>query len=262
MKKYYQYFGLALIMVFSFYYTDKISTIVLNKNPLMMTIQEKAIDYNVKSVNAEINGNNITPGINGLKVNLKESFYGMQADDIFNQYYLVFDQEKPKISLENNKDKIITKGNRKLKQVSFIFEEENALSDYFKSNSLNASLLVTLNSYKEENYFEVINNETDGFKSLENALNLSKNNKHICVLNDYNLSICLKQKNYLVDSPLKLSNTNFLEVKNGLQNGSIIYVTRNANLTDLKLLVKEIKYKDLEIVPLSKIISEINYQNE
>ena len=35
MRKYYQYLGLALIMVFSFYYTEKIALIVLNKNPLM-----------------------------------------------------------------------------------------------------------------------------------------------------------------------------------------------------------------------------------
>ena len=42
MKKYYGYFGLALIMVFSFYYTEQISTLVLNKNPLMMTIKEQA----------------------------------------------------------------------------------------------------------------------------------------------------------------------------------------------------------------------------
>lgn len=258
MKKYYQYFGLALIMVFSFYYTDKISAIVLNKNPLMKTIQEKASDYQVKSVNAEIDGNYITPGINGLKVNVKESFYEMQQYDVFNQYYLVFEQEKPDISLDNNKDKIITKGNKKIKQVSFIFEDDNTLSDYFKSNGFDGSMLVTLDNYTEEHYFEVINNETEGFKSLENTLNLNKDNKHICVLNDSNLNTCLKYKNYLVDPALKLKSGNFLDIKNNLQNGSIIYVSKNANLTDLKLLIKEVKFKGLEIVPLSKIISEEN----
>ena len=41
MRKYYQYFGLALIMIFSFYYTEKIALIVLNKNPLMQSIEEQ-----------------------------------------------------------------------------------------------------------------------------------------------------------------------------------------------------------------------------
>lgn len=261
MKKFYQYLGLALFMVFSFYYTDKISQIVLNKNPLMKTIQEKSLEYNVKSVNAEIDGDKITPGINGLKVNIKESFYGMQGDAVFNQYYLVFDQEKPNVSLNDNKDKIITKGNKKLKQVSFVFEKENQLSDYFKINNFKASLLVDNDSYKENLYFEVINNETSGFKSLENTLSMNKDNKHICVLNDGNLKLCLKQKNYLVDPSLKLTSSNFLDIKNSLQNGSIIYVSKTASLTDLKLLVKEIKFKDLEMVYLSEIISEENKQN-
>ena len=41
MRKYYQYFGLALIMVFSFYYTDMIANIVLNKDPLMIEINKE-----------------------------------------------------------------------------------------------------------------------------------------------------------------------------------------------------------------------------
>ena len=41
MKKYYKMFGIALIMAFSFYYTEQISLIVLNKSPLMITINEE-----------------------------------------------------------------------------------------------------------------------------------------------------------------------------------------------------------------------------
>lgn len=258
MKKYYGYLGLALIMVFSFYYTEQISTIVLNKNPLMVMIKEKALDYNIKSVNAEINGDTIKPGINGLYVNERESFYGMQELDAFNQYYLVYEQKKPDITLDNNKDKLIISGNNNLRQVSLVLETENEISSYLKNQNIKASMLVDMNTYKDSNYFEKINNEVSGFKSLENNLNLDKQNKHICVVNDNNKDICRKYKNYLVSSNLKLNKTNLAEIKNNLKNGSIIVISSSASLSDVKLLLKEIKYKDLELVYLSEIISEVN----
>lgn len=258
MKKYYGYFGLALIMVFSFYYTEQISTLVLNKNPLMMTIKEQADNYNVKSVNAEIRGENIIPGINGLYVNSRESFYAMQSEDIFNEYYLVFEQKKPDVTLEDNKDKLIISGNPNIRQVTLILETENEVSEYLKLNEFKASLLVDMNTYKDKNYFESLNNETIGFKSLENNLTLNKENKHICVVNTDNKEICQKHKNYLVSPGLRLNNSNLLYIKKNLKNGSIIVIGDTATLSDVKLLLKEIKYKDLELVYLSELISEVN----
>lgn len=258
MKKYYGYFGLALIMVFSFYYTEQISTLVLNKNPLMMTIKEQADNYNVKSVNAEIIGENIIPGINGLYVNSRESFYAMQSEDIFNEYYLVFEQKKPDVTLEDNKDKLIISGNPNIRQVTLILETENEVSEYLKLNEFKASLLVDMNTYKDKNYFESLNNEIVGFKSLENNLTLNKENKHICVVNTDNKEICQKHKNYLVNPSLRLNNSNLLDIKKNLKNGSIIVIGDTATLSDVKLLLKEIKYKDLELVYLSELISEVN----
>ncbi len=258
MKKYYGYFGLALIMVFSFYYTEQISTLVLNKNPLMMTIKEQADNYNVKSVNAEIIGENIIPGINGLYVNSRESFYAMQSEDIFNEYYLVFEQKKPDVTLEDNKDKLIISGNPNIRQVTLILETENEVSEYLKLNEFKASLLVDMNTYKDKNYFESLNNEIVGFKSLENNLTLNKENKHICVVNTDNKEICQKHKNYLVNPSLRLNNSNLLDIKKNLKNGSIIVIGDTATLSDVKILLKEIKYKDLELVYLSELISEVN----
>ncbi|MCM1053185.1 MAG: hypothetical protein NC483_04350 [Ruminococcus sp.] len=259
MRKYYEYFGLALIMVFSFYYTDKIASIVLNKNPLMVTINEESINYNVKSVNAEINGDYIIPGLNGLEVNVKESFYKMQENNVFNKYFLVYDQIRPEVSLEKNKDKIINKGNSKLNKVSFIFEVENDLTKYFQEKNLKASLLINLNTYKKNNYFEVINNEIEGFKALENTLNLNKENKHICVINNNNKDICLKNKNYLIEPSVEVTNTNLATIKKNIFSGSIILIKESATLNDLMFILKEVNYKDLEIDYVSELIKEDNY---
>lgn len=256
MRKYYQYFGLALIMVFSFYYTEQISRLVMNKNPLMVTIHENADDYMVEAVSAVIDGEYITPGITGQKVNERESFYKMQSGEVFNKYFLVFDKIQPDLSLKDNKDKLIRHGNYKLNKVSFILEEENNIINYFKTNNISASLLVELDSYKKNSYFEAINNEIEGFKSLENNLNLNKENKHICVVNDLNKKLCMKAKNYLVEPELKLNTTNLLDIKKNIDNGSIIYINSDAKLEDVIYLIKEVKYKGLEIVKLSELISE------
>ena len=259
MKKYYQYLGLVLIMVFSFYYTERIATLVLNKNPLMQQINEEKSNYEIKSVNAIIEGKYITPGLNGLEVNTKESFYKMQDLNVFNSYYLVFNQVKPKISLANKKDKIIRNGNPKLKKISLILETSNTLSDYLKDNNIKADMLTTFNNYQKNNYFEVINNDITNFKELENNLNLNKENKNICLINNDNLNICKKYHHYLIEPKLILNSSNYNEIKKNILNGSIILISKNAQLNDLKMLIKEIKYKDLQIVYVSEIIDEYRY---
>ena len=256
MKKTLKYLGLAVIMVFSFYYTEQIALIVLNKNPLMQEIKDHQSDYEIKSVNATIEGEYIIPGLNGIEINLKDSFYKMHELNVFNKYFLVFNQVKPQISLEKNKDKIITNANSKLNKVSLILETQNYISTYLKENNLKASLLVTKNTYQKNNYFEVINNDLKNFKELENTLNLNKENKNICVLNQELKSICKKYQNYLVEPKLILNSSNYIDIKKELKSGSIILISSKANLTDVKMLIKEINYKGLQIVPLSEIIKE------
>ena len=256
MKKYYEYFGLALIMLFSFYYTEQISSIVLNKNPLMIAIKEKERDYEISAVSAIIDGDTIIPGIRGQKVNSRESFYRMQENNVFQDTFLVFDKIKPEISLEDHKDKIIKKGNPKLKKISFISENEGNISNYFKANKIPLSLLVTVETYKSKSYFEMINNEVTNFKSLENSLNLNKENKHICIINTSNKDICLKNKNYLVEPEYRLTGSNLTETKKGILNGGIIYLTKEAKLDDVIYLLMLAKYKGLTIVNLSELITE------
>lgn len=245
-------------MVFSFYYTEKIALIVLNKNPLMQSINEQKENYEIGYVNAVILGDYIIPGINGLMVNARESFYQMQELNVFNEYYLVYEQVSPEVSLEDNKDKIIRQGNSKLKEVSLILNGVSNISEYLHSNNYKADFLVDIDSYEKGSYFEVINNESDAFDSLENTLNLNKENKNICVINNKNYNICLKKKKYLVEPTLTLNSTNYIDVKNNLDSGSIILIDSSASLSDVKLLLKEIKYKNYDVVYLSEMISEEN----
>ncbi len=258
LKKYYQYLGLAMIMAFSFYYTEKVASIVLNKNPLMQEIKKEKKSYEIESVNAIIDGEYIIPGLNGIEVNETETYYNMQSEATFNKYFLVYDQVKPEISLENNKDKIITKGNSKLHKVSLILESNGVIKDYFVSNKIKASILVDKATYQKKGFLEAINNDKDNFKSLENSLNETRENKNICVLNADIKDKCLKYHNYLVEPELVLKESNLIDIKKNIGNGSIILISNRAKLSDVKLLLKEINYKDLEMVFLSEIITEEN----
>ena len=258
MKNYFKYLGVTVIIVLSFYYTEQVASIVLNKNPLMIKINEEKKNYEVKSVNAEIEGDYIIPGINGLKINAKDSYYKMQELETFNKYYLVYEQVKPEITLSHNKDKIIKKGNERLNKVSLIIEKESLVSDYLKSYNIKASLLTTMDSYTNKSYFELINNDLDNFKALEKNLSLNKQNKNICVLNYDLKDICIKNHNYLVEPTLVFNDNNLIDIKKELTGGSIILIKDNVKLDNLKLLIKEINFKDLEMVYLSEIITEEN----
>ncbi len=136
MKNFYKSLGLLGIMVFSFYYTEKIAVIMQNKSPIMQSINQVENNYLESPVNATIEGEGITPGIMGRMINKTKSYVNMKSFGIFNEYYLVFDDVKPEVSLEDHKDKIITKGNKKKNAISFLIEDNPLVKDYLDRKSV------------------------------------------------------------------------------------------------------------------------------
>lgn len=258
MKDFYKYFGIVAIMLFSFYYTEKIALMMRKKDPIYETINVFAEDSNTSSINATIKDNTIIPGINGLSVNIDKSFQKMKSFGAFNKYYLIFEQIKPEISLEDHKDKIITSGNSKKKSVSFILEETGEISEYFKQQKIKSSILITQESFKRDNYFEQINNDNKNFKQVDSLLDSIKQNKHICILNNYNEEQCRKSNKYLVKPELEFNNYNIASIKGKIESGQIILVKKGVSLKDMKILLQQINYKGLQITSLSELILEEN----
>ena len=117
-KKYFKYLGLIGICILSFYYTEQVALYVKNKNPIMQSIKNVSKSYSTESINCSIiEDTYIIPGYNGKYVNLDKSFYNMVTTE-YNEELLVFNQVKPNISLEDNKDKIIIRGNHNKQAVS------------------------------------------------------------------------------------------------------------------------------------------------
>lgn len=255
-KKCMRYIGILAVAAFSFFYTEKIANLTLEKNELYQSIGEESSNYNISAIDAFIEDDTIIPGLNGKTVNIKNSFYNMKDINTFNSYYLIYDTSYPEITLENNKDKIIKKGNRNKKSVAFIIEYNDKIIEYFKNNNIDASILVDLNNFNKKEPLEQINNETNKYKELESLINKYSNNTHICYLNDKNIDICKKSNKYLVKTNKIVNNSTYIKLKNNIEPGDIYYIEKNTNINSIKILINSIIYKDLDIISLSKMISE------
>lgn len=254
--KYFRNIGIIAITLFSFYYTEKIANLTLENNEIYKSIKEESSGYEVASVNAKIEDDYIIPGLNGKTVDIKDSYYNMKDINVFNSYYLIYDTSYPEVTLENNRDKIIKQGNGLKQSVAFVLEYDKDLLNFFKDNKIEASVLVDTSSFNKDETLEQINNESDKFNNLEALLNKYSNNVNICYINDKNDQICRKNKKFLVKSDKVLNNSTFKDIKNNIMSGDIYYVEKNMDKNNLKLIINSILYKDLDIVRLSKLLSE------
>lgn len=256
LKKFYKVFGIVAIMLFSFYYTEKIALLMRQKDPIYETIEVVKKDSNINFVNAEIDEETIVPGMNGLSVNTEKSFQKMKSFGAFNKYYLIFDQVKPEISLEDNKDKIIKEGNKKKKSVAIVLANTGEISNYLKNNQIKATILINKDTFQRDSFFEQINYDNRFMKETDGLLNSIHQNKNICVLNQYNTEACKKDQKYLVKPEVELTGTNVALVKGKIESGTILMIQQNAKLEDFKLLLNQVKSKGLNLVTLSELILE------
>lgn len=257
-KKYFEYIGMIGICLLSFYYTEKVALYVKDKNPIMQTInslkEERYVDYIDSQI---IDDLYIIPGLNGKEINSNKSYSSMQEKRIFNESQLVFNEVKPTISIEDNKDKIIIRGNNEKNSVSLIFESINNLTSYMHENNYLVDVLLSKEEYNFN--YELINNASDSktYSNIDKYLNKNKRNKNLCITFDTNINELCKGK-YIVKPSLTISHTNISSEKNKISSGEIILIKDSLSLTEFNIILNFIKYHDLNIVPLSELISENN----
>lgn len=248
-------------MAFSFFYTEKIANFVLENNDLYKTIDDVKEEYTVASIDATVYGNYIIPGLNGLEVNVKDSYFNMKSLDTFNEYYLLYDSIYPNVSIKDNKDKIITQGNSQKQSVSFILEYDKNIINYFTKNNIDASVLVDINTFDKSIELEQLNNEVNNFKDLDTLINKYQNSASVCYVNDNNLDVCKENNKYLVKTNNIINNNTIVSIKNNIASGNIYYVNKNTDVSSIQLIINSILYKDLDIVRISELISEENLEN-
>ena len=106
-KPYLTVIGICLLTVFSFYYTNKLIEFSKSKDPIMIEIMKNKDDYNKLSIDALINNNYITPGSEGLEVDVDKSYTKMKKLGKYNDNLYVYDVVKPTISIKDNYNKFV-----------------------------------------------------------------------------------------------------------------------------------------------------------
>lgn len=253
MKDLLKYGSLLILLIFSFYYTDRVSNFIIYKSDLMKQIQRNKNKYEKESISAEVFEDYIIPGLNGLKINELDSYYKMKYDYVFSSSKYVYDEVSPNISLEQNKHLIINRGNKLKKGVSIIIQNNKNVKEYIESKNVVANIAINYESFDKNSELEQINIDKD-FKKLDILLDKYKINTNICLVNDDNKDKCIKQGKYLVKPTYIIDNTSIIGLE--ITSGDILYIEDDLNLANFKLVLKTISYRNLEIMKLSKLISE------
>lgn len=237
---YVKYFFILGLLIFSFYYTKEISIMLIYKSNLMNQIKDKKVLKEVEFENAIIENKYIIPGVNGVKVNELESYYKMLNDNnIFSMNSFVFQQVKPEISLEENKNLIIKKGNANKNSVSIVLEYNKIIIDYASSLNMNFNVLVNENNFDKNAVYEQIDNS-------------GKLHNSICFDSDENFDNCINK--YLVKCTYVIDNNTVYKYE--VSAGDILYV-KEITLDNFKYLVRKINYRNIKIIFLSELISEV-----
>ena len=241
--------SLLVLVLFSFFYTDRVMNFINKKDPLMNKIDLLKDKYEVLPVNAVLDSNTIIPGVKGKSVDLDKSYENMKVSGIFREDYLVYNDILPSDTSSN--------------RVSLLVITNYDNIDKIKNNNITIFLNhkdVSINNIKKINKNSIYTYGNNGIYSEEILDNdntiinrISKNKSIYCLSmgkNNDTLSICNKKKMYVVIPSIV---GDYLDIKNNLTNGSIILLN---DMNNLDIIVKYINSKGYMIVPLEELLTE------
>ena len=279
MKKILQIIGIISLTCFSFFVTEKTALVVSDLDNIMIEIKENKDKYKSDYVDAYIENNTIIPGIKGRTVNINKSYKNMKTNGYFSDKLFVYDYIKPNISVEDNKDKYIIKGNPKKRMVSLLFvvREMDDISDILNivyNYSIEVTFFVDYTWYENNNGLvkDIINKGNTvsiymddyidpDFEWLDMVIKkINKQGINFCYIKDdrtESLNACSKRGNYTI-RPIIISNkTPLVDIKNKLESGSILSLTINSELKkELSTIIIYIKSKGYKLTSLQEHILE------
>ncbi|MDE5587274.1 MAG: polysaccharide deacetylase family protein [Bacilli bacterium] len=280
-KRYASYLGIFVLLCFSFFYTEKAVEIIRKNDPVMKQIEQEASKYEVDPVNAYIFGDEISPGLNGKKVNIEKSYQDMKKINQYRSSMLVFDEVTPTTPLEEQYDKYVIQGNSSKSQVALIFKiddvsyldqlvsilgEKEVVATFFMDGEFveqNMDKVAKLSNsgYEIENLGYAGKYSVDKFQWTNNMItSLTKKNTNYCYT-DYKdsniLDLCSKNSMHTIKPTIATGSYPFLSVKKNLENGSLIsFNLTETTLKELPSIISYIRQKGYDIVTIGDAISE------
>lgn len=271
--------SIIILLVFSFYYTNMMINFLKERDPIMKQIKNTTKKYSVKYKNAIIIDDNIISGKNGKTIDYNESYNKMKKYGTYNETLTVLKEVTPKVSINNNYDKYIIKGNSENKNIALVFiinkdtNPSNILS-ILNNKSIKSTFFID-GTYLEDNIdmirsmkhheLELLsyNNKytSSYFKtSLYYLENLSGKKCKYCFTKYDNkelLNLCSKNKLHTVKPTLYLKNNIYSSIKKNISNSTIIsFEINNYVESELSSSIDYIKSKGYNLVTLDTLISE------
>ncbi|MBQ6324279.1 MAG: hypothetical protein IJI22_05565 [Bacilli bacterium] len=281
MKKILNRILVILLVIFSFFYTDKIITFLKQYDPIMKQIKETSKKYHVESINAQIIGNSMISGKNGQDIDYDKSFDKMKNYGTYNEFLTVLKEIKPPISINDNYDKYIIRGNPNNKNIALIFKinkdtNPQKILGIINTKKIPVTLFVDgLYLEKHTNLIKKLNNyeiellsydskyEEPFFKtSLSYLEAITKKTTKYCYTEQDNeelLNMCKKLKLHTIKPTIILNKNIYKETKKNLNNSIIISLEVNNYVEkELSSTIDYISSKGYKFVSLNDLISEGN----
>ena len=269
MKKFLQNIGVFILVGFSFFYTEKITYVINDKDDIMVKLKEK--DYNIQPIEPIILEDTIIPGLGGKKINIKKSYQKMKQYGMYNENLIQYSTTLPNQMLEENKDKYIISGNSKKNMISLMFYlDENSKLDMIlnilEKNNLKGTFFIN-EKWLETNGNEIykLKNHTVGNGSreygssdfiwinttIQNLLNKSDNYCYFIEKNKEQQKSCYIQNNYSIIPNIVVEKDLYQDVVTNVQSGNLILINVNQNIiNELNNTIIYLKSKGYILVDL------------
>lgn len=280
-KKVIQVISVTLLMLFSFFYTNKSIELIRENDPIMKQIKETNMKYKVEPVNATIIGNKIIPGKSGKEIDYQKTYAKMKKYGTYNETLTVLKEIEPAISADDYYDKYIVQGNTERKNVSLVFKtdttsnllsilnilnQKNIPATFFVDGLLlenNTSLFETMTQNNHELEILSYDNKYDEiyFDSALNYLSsITKREGKYCYA-EYDqkevIELCSKLKLHTIIPTVKTTTMPYKEIKDKLYNSAIISLPLSTITEEqLPAIIDYIKQKGYTFLSLEELLSE------
>lgn len=275
LKKFLKISAVLLLVGFSFFYTEKVTIIARNSDPIMRAIKKEEKDKKISNVNPVINKDEYIMGINGCEIDVDKSYSKMRSVGEFKEELIVMKETSNDKDLT---DKYVIGGNNKEKNLSLIFivnkDIDSKLTDYINKKNIKVNYFID-GKYLEENmitvkflsensniYYLGENEEYSEENMLyhNNLISMNGSNEpKYCFTSDKDnniLKMCNDYDMITIKSDI-IKNNIYKNVKDKLNNG-VIFAIDSDNIDEIKVSINYILSKGYNIVSLEDLLSEKN----
>lgn len=275
LKKIFKISAVLLLVGFSFFYTEKVTLIARNSDPIMRAIKKEESNKKVSNVNPVINNDEYIMGINGCEIDVDKSYSKMRSVGEFKEELIVMKETSNDKDLTN---KYVIGGNNKEKKVSLIFivnkDIDSNLTNYINDKNLKVNYFID-GKYLEENmitvkflsensniYYLGENEEYSDENMLyhNNLISMNGSNEpKYCFTSDKDnntLKLCNDYDMVTIKSDIIKDNI-YKRIKDKLNNG-VIFAIDSDNTDEIKVSINYILSKGYNIISLEDLLSEKN----